>query len=62
MELCDCNEHSLETINEEIYILRDLMYRAKERTGNIDDTLVLKISQFLDMKLNQQINLEKFRR
>lgn len=35
------------------------MYSAKERAGRIDDPLVIQISQFLDMKLNQQVKLEK---
>jgi len=54
-----CKEHSIERISEDIYIIRNLMYSAKERAGRIDDPLVIQISQFLDMKLNQQVKLEK---
>ncbi|WP_416149896.1 hypothetical protein ACM26V_02535 [Salipaludibacillus sp. HK11] len=52
-------EHSLKMISEDIYIIRDLMYKVKDRAGRIDDPLVIEISQFLDMKLNQQGKLEQ---
>lgn len=60
MELCkDC---SLEVINNDIFFIRRLMYKAKERVGRVDDPLVIEISQFLDLKLNQQGELIKSHR
>lgn len=38
------------------------MYKAKERVGRVDDPLVIEISQFLDLKLNQQGDLIKSHR
>lgn len=54
-----CRKCSLEVVSRDIYILRNLMYRAKERVGRMDDPLVVEISQFLDLKLNQQGELIK---
>lgn len=50
---------SLDSVKKDIVILRNLMYKAKERVGSIDDPLVVEISQFLDLKLNQQDELMK---
>ncbi|MFD1039863.1 Spo0E family sporulation regulatory protein-aspartic acid phosphatase [Virgibacillus byunsanensis] len=44
---------SLEIVSKDIYMLRNLMYKVKDRTGNMHDPLVIEISQFLDLKLNQ---------
>ncbi|MFD1738918.1 Spo0E family sporulation regulatory protein-aspartic acid phosphatase [Bacillus salitolerans] len=54
-----CKERSLEVVNRDIFILRNLMYKASERVGRMDDPLVVEISQFLDQKLNQQGELIK---
>lgn len=35
------------------------MYKAKERLGCMDDPFVIEISQFLDLKLNVQVELIK---
>jgi len=50
-------ESSLELVSRDIKILRNLMYQAKERSGRMDDPLLIQISQFLDLKLNQQNEL-----
>lgn len=49
-----CKICSLEIVCEDIHILRDLMYKAKNRVGSMHDPLVIEISQYLDLKLNQQ--------
>lgn len=48
---------SLELVSRDIKILRNLMYQAREQLGRIDDPLLIQISQFLDLKLNQQNEL-----
>ncbi|MDL4842319.1 aspartyl-phosphate phosphatase Spo0E family protein [Aquibacillus rhizosphaerae] len=55
-----CNENCLKIVDEDISILRDLMYKAKIRTGSMNDPLVIEISQFLDLKLNQHGKMNKF--
>lgn len=51
------NVNFLEIVSKDIYILKDLMYKAKNRTGSLNDPLVIEISQFLDQKLNQHREL-----
>ncbi|MFD2446570.1 Spo0E family sporulation regulatory protein-aspartic acid phosphatase [Bacillus sp. CGMCC 1.16607] len=54
-----CRENYLDMINKDIYILRRLMYMARDQTGRIDDSLVLEISQYLDQKIAKHIELIK---
>lgn len=51
-----CRTCSLEIVNKDIYILRDLMLKVIERFGR-DDELVVEINQFLVEKLNHQYKL-----
>ncbi|WP_185819880.1 Spo0E family sporulation regulatory protein-aspartic acid phosphatase [Salibacterium salarium] len=57
-----CKKNYLETVNRDIYILRRLMHKASDHTGNLDDQLVIEISQFLDIKLNEHGDLDKSHR
>ncbi|MRH44476.1 Spo0E family sporulation regulatory protein-aspartic acid phosphatase [Aquibacillus halophilus] len=47
----------LEMVSKEILNLRNLMYMAKDRAGNMVDPMVIEISQLLDAKLNQHHEL-----
>ncbi|ADU30635.1 hypothetical protein [Evansella cellulosilytica] len=51
--------NSLYCISRDIVFLKKLMYKAKERLGTMNDPLLLEISQFLDVKLNQHGELLK---
>ncbi|MDQ0298845.1 hypothetical protein J2S78_001265 [Salibacterium salarium] len=57
-----CKKDYLETVDRDIYILRRLMYKASDDAGSLDNQLVIEISQFLDIKLNEHGDLAKSHR
>ncbi|WP_226035317.1 aspartyl-phosphate phosphatase Spo0E family protein [Aquibacillus saliphilus] len=52
----------LEIVSRDICMLRNLMYQAKNHSGSMSDPLVIEISQYLDLKLNQHEELIEFYR
>ncbi|MBU9712578.1 aspartyl-phosphate phosphatase Spo0E family protein [Evansella tamaricis] len=53
-----CKRNQLDNLGRDIEKLRNWMYEIKDRDG-IADPEVIKISQLLDDKLNEQLELSK---